>query len=239
MGKEALEKFKKLFGKTVDEAMKDKEDEQKAKDEAEEAKKKEDEKKAKDAEEEEKKKPSLDERMDKLEKAVGDLVASLKKDDSEDEVEEDEVVVADEEEEEESEDSEDEESNEGEDGPEEELEEKKKKPAGDVMSRAEILAPGIEKSKNIKKVALATAYKTADGKKIIDTLTGGKGLSKLSKEAEDAIFNAAAEMMKAKRVKDFASERVTTIDSFPQLKGAGAKTAEEINKQNAAFYGKK
>ena len=150
--------------------------------------------------------------------------------DAVDSEESEEIVAEDESEDEESEDE----------GSEEELEEKKKK-TGDsaLLSKAEILAPGIKQSKDIKKVALATAYKTADGKKIIDALTGGKDLSKISGVAETAIFNAAAEMMKAKRVNDHASARVTTIDSFPSLKGTGAKSAEDINKQNAEFYNSK
>jgi hypothetical protein len=243
--KEQFESFKKIFkGKSLDEVMKD--EEKKAKDAEEAEKKKEDDdKKTKDAEEAEKKKGN-DEKIEKLSsdvaalsKSVGDLLEALKgekKEESKDEEdsEESEEIVAEDEESEEDE-SEDE-------GSEEDLEDKKKdKKTGDsaLLSKAEILAPGIKQSKDIKKVALATAYKTADGKKIIDTLTGGKKLAEISGDAENAIFNAASEMMKAKRVKDHAAERITTIDSFPSLKGEGSKTAEDINKQNAAFYNSK
>lgn len=222
--KELNEKFKKLFGKTTDEMLKEKEDEQKAKDEAE-AKKKEEESKdesEKEQEKEDKKMSSLDERMSKLEDMMGKLLEKLEGKKSEDEDEE-EVIVADEDEEEdESEDSYDSED-EGE-------EDEEKHKAGDTASRAEILAPGLKAEKDIEKKALSVAYKTADGKKIIDTLTGGKDPSKLPSEGLKAVFIAAAEMMKTKRVSDFAAQKIVTIDSFPALKGAGAKTPDEINK---------
>lgn len=251
------EKFAKFFGKTIDEAVKEKEDEEskKAKDaeEAKKAKDAEEAKKAKDAEEEKAKKEkedkakeskdeegSVEERLSKLEMMVEKLLDKLSESDeseeeSEDGDDESEEVVADEDEDEEDE-SEDE-------GSEDELESKeekedKKAKAGDTMSCAEILAPGIEKSKDIMSKALAKAYKTADGKKAIDKLTGGKGLKGITKDNEKTVFVAAAEMLKTKRVNDFASQRVTTIDSFPALKGSGQKSIDEINKQNAEFYSK-
>lgn len=241
--KEQFEKFKNVFkGRSLDEVMKEKEDEEKKAKDAEEAeaKKKSDDEAAKKASDAEKVE-QLSKDVEGLKKSIGDLLEALKggkKDESEDEEdsEESEEVVAEDEEEDESEDSE------GEDGSEEDEEDKKKeKKSGDsaTLSKAEILSPGIKHSKTIKKDALAAAYKTADGKKIIDTLTGGKKLSEISSDAENAIFNAASEMMKAKRVKDMASTRVTTIDSFPSLKGTGSKTAEDINKQNADFYNSK
>lgn len=255
MTMELKEKFKKLFGKSIDEAVKEKEDEEakKAKESKDEEVKKvsdleakvkdlesklaeKEESKDEDEKEDDKKEESKDEegsveeRLAKLESMIASLLKKLEGK-SEDEDEESEVIVADEE-------DEDEESAEGYEGEDEDSDEDKKK-VGDSLSRAEILAPGIEKSKDIKKKALAIAYKTADGKKVIDSLTGGKDLSKLTKEAEEAIFNAASEMLKTKRVNDFASQRVTTIDSFPALKGSGAKTVEDINKMNAEHYNSK
>jgi hypothetical protein len=249
------EKFKKLFGKSLDEAVAEKEkEEEKAKDEAEAKEKEEAEKKAKD-EEEKKKKESESEDEDessdlekRLEKVEGMLEKLLKKldgssededkDKDKNEDEESEEVVEDEDEDEESEDE-----SEGcdEDGSEDELEkeDEKKDKASDTMSRAEILAPGIKKTKDIMSKALATAYKTKDGKKVIDSLTGGKEPSKLPKEGVQAVFVAAAEMMKTKRVNDFAVAKIMTIDSFPALKGTAIKTPEEINKQNAEFYNSK
>lgn len=249
MGKEALERFKKLFGKTVDEAMKEKEDAEKAKDEdkdklikdlqakiadlekeeevKEEGKEKEEEKK-----EESKDEGDVESRLSKLEAMLEKLLSKMSGEDSEEE--ESEEIVADEDEEE-SEDSM--EGIEGEDSEEEEKEEKKNKAKDSVMSRAEILAPGISKSKDIVKEALKKAYGTADGKKVIDSLTDGKGISKLTKETEVVVFNAAAEALKAKRVGDFASQKILTIDSFPNLSGKGSVSAEDINAKNKAHYG--
>lgn len=261
------EKFKKLFGKTVDEAVAEKEKESKdeeakkvsdleakvkdleAKLSEKEEKKEESKEESKDEEKEESEESSKDEdkkegeeekvvaddgdvdsRLAKLEEMVTSLLKKLAGDSDESE-----EVVADEEEEEEAVDNM--ECMEGEDEAEEK--EDKKKSVGDALSKAEILAPGIKESKTLKKDALAVAYKTADGKKVIDALTGGKCPSKLSAEAEEAVFNAAAEMLKVKRVSDFAIVKVSAIDAYPSLKGAGAKTAEDINKQNAEFYGNK
>jgi len=246
--KEMNEKFTKLFGKSVDEAMKAKEDEakdaeaieaKKAKDAEEaEAKKKEDE--AKDAEEEEKAKKSKDEgdvesRLAKLEMMLEKLLSKMSGEDEECD-EESEEIVADEDEDEDEEESED--SMEGMEGQDEESEEddKKSKAKDSVMSRAEILAPGISKSKDMVKEALKKAYATADGKKVIDSLTNGKGISKLTKETEVVVFNAAAEALKAKRVGEFASQKILTIDSFPTL-GKGSVSAEDINKKNKEHYG--
>lgn len=251
--KKMEEKFKKLFGKSLDEAVKEKEDEQKAKDEAEEAeakKKADEEKAAKDAEEAEKKKKeeeskdaegSVEERLGKLELVLEKILEKLSEkpagdEESTDEDEESEEVTEDESEDEESEDEESEDE-----GTEDEVEEEKEKAAkaGDTLSRAEILAPGIKNSKDVMKKALASAYKTADGKKVIDSLTGGKNPNTLSKDAEKAVFVAAAAMMKTKRVGDFAAQKIMTIDSFPALKGTALKSAEEINKMNEEFYNNK
>lgn len=274
MGKEALEKFKKLHGKTVDEAIKEKEAEIAAKakdstlaakfkklfgksvDEAIEEKEKKSEDEEEEKEKEEKPKPKkkeesedeseeeqskedekmkgLSSRLDKVEGMLEKLLEKLSaSDESEDEEseeseDEDESEVVSEDEESEDEMCEDEGS-----------EEEKKPKANDTLSRAEILAPGIKKSKDIMSKALAKAYKTADGKKVIDALTGGKNPSTLPKTGVQAVFVAAAEMMKTKRVADHASQRITTIDSFPALKGTAVKTPQEINEMNAKFYNKK
>jgi hypothetical protein len=235
-----IEKFKKLFGKTVDEAVaeKEKEEEKKAKDAEEAAEKEKKDKEASDAE----KLDKVCADVAKLGEAINSLMEKLapKKDgedeEKDDESKDDDVIV------EEDEESDDEESSdegiEGEDSDEEESDKKKDK-AGDTASRAEILCPGIDvKDKDVMVKALTAASKTTDGNKVIKTLIGDKDISKLPKEAIKPIFNAAAEMMKAKRVKDLSSTKAVTIDSFPSLK-VGAMTAEQINKQNAEFYGKK
>jgi hypothetical protein len=242
--KELEEKFKKVFGKSVDEAMKEKES--KDAEEVEKKKKEEEEKAAKDAEEAEKAKKEkeskdsdLEAKVEKLASMVEKLLEKLAGSESSEDEEDEDVIVADEESEDESEDEESEDEGEEEDKDDKEKEKKKTGDSLNVMSRAEILAPGIKKTPDIKIKALETAYKTEDGKKIINTLSGGKAPSKLEKKAVDAIFVAAAEMMKAKRVKDAASQRVMTIDSFPSLQGKGQKSADDINKKNAEFYGKK
>lgn len=270
MSVELQKKFKKLFGKTIDEAVK--EEEKKSKDADKDEDDKEDKKKAKDAEEEKKKKDKADDadededdkkkkkdkaddadeeddkkkksedadadmgaRMDKIEACLAKILEKLSGDG---EVMDDEDDMAmDAEEEEESEDAyDDEEDKKSKDADEED--DKKKGKAGDTMRRAEILAPGIKKSADVKARALAQAYKTKDGKKIIDVLAGGKAL----KDIKDItpIFVAASEMMKTSRVNDFASVRAVSIDNFPALKQPkGSVSADDINKKNAEFYGKK
>lgn len=250
------EKFKKLFGKSVEDSIAEKEKEEKESKDAEEANtakmikdlqekvkdlesKLAPEKKEESKDEEEEKKPvekeekeeskdegDVESRLSKIESLLQKLLGSKDSEESE----ESEEVVADESEEEESEDN-----MEGIEDADEDKEDKKAK-ASDVVSKAEILSSGIKDSKDIKKKALEAAYKTVDGKKIIDTLTSNKGLSAINAQSEDAIFNAAVEMMKAKRVKDVAATKVQTIDNFPQLKMNSAMTPEKINQMNADFY---
>lgn len=101
----------------------------------------------------------------------------------------------------------------------------------DTLARAEILAPGIGKVKDIKSKALKQAYATADGKAAIDGLLGGKTLDSADK---DMLFVAAAEMLKGKR-RSQMNVRVS-LDSLPGMK-AGEMTPEKINEMNAARYG--
>jgi len=228
MDTKLMEKFKKLFGKTIDEAVKDEEEKKAADEESEKAAK---EKAAKDeeekaAKEKESKDGDVEARFEKIEAMLAKLMDKFA---SEDEDTETELVVADDEESEE-----DEEKEESEDSDEEDKEKKEK--ATDTMSRAEILAPGIKKSKNIMKEALEKAYKTKDGKKVIDSLTGGKDVSKLKDEAVHSTFIAASELLKVKRVNDYASTKITTIDAFPDLKGKATSTVDEINKANKEFW---
>ena len=101
----------------------------------------------------------------------------------------------------------------------------------DTLARAEILAPGLGKVKDIKSKALKQAYATADGKAVIDGLLGGKTLDSADK---DMLFVAAAEMLKGKR-RSQTNVRVS-LDSLPGMK-AGEMTPEKINEMNAARYG--
>lgn len=112
-------------------------------------------------------------------------------------------------------------------------------------ARAEILAPGIKvlgkSDKTLKVRALKAAYKTADGKKVIDGLTGGKPLFDNSAQTE-MLFIASSEMLKEGRsngeLASHAKARVNDFKSsiFPTKE---TMTPEKINEMNAAHYAKK
>lgn len=256
MPKSLQEKFKKFYGKTVDEAVKEKEDAE-AKDAEAEAKKvkdAEEAKAAKDAEEAEAKKAkdaeeaaakakeSKDEegdiegRVSKLESMLAEIIKLL-------DGSSEEVVAEDEDEEMESED-EDEENAEGseedlesEDEDESEEDDKKKGVANDTMARAEILAPGIKETKDVKRKALEIAYKTTDGKKLLSPLLGGKSI-KDTKDV-DGIFFAASQLLKHERQGNVSRAKAVAIDSFPTLKQKGAMSAEDINALNKTAFNRK
>ena len=103
----------------------------------------------------------------------------------------------------------------------------------ETIARAEILAPGLAKSKDMKAKSLTAAYGTEDGKAIIDTLLAGKAFDSADK---DLLFVAASEMLKSARRRELHSTRVS-LDSLPGMK-AGEMTPEKINQMNAARYGK-
>lgn len=110
---------------------------------------------------------------------------------------------------------------------------------GDSASLIEILAPGASfgKAKDAKAKALAVAYSTKDGKKIIDTLTGGK---KITMDKVDTIFIAAAELLKAKRGKDFAGTKsFDSSDLGVNTSDSAAMTPEKLNKINEDHWNKK
>lgn len=102
----------------------------------------------------------------------------------------------------------------------------------DTISRAEILAPGIAKVGDVKTVALTSFKRTSQGKKIIDSLLGGKSFDKADKSQ---LFIAASELMKAKRSSQLPQR---TIDSLPSL-NSGPMTPEQLNKKYAEFFSKK
>lgn len=103
----------------------------------------------------------------------------------------------------------------------------------DTIARAEILAPGIRKTSDVKINSLKSAYTTQDGKAIIDTLLAGKSFDAADK---DLLFVGASEMLKGVRRANLQSN--VSLDSFPSMK-AGAMTPEKINEINAARFGKK
>lgn len=104
----------------------------------------------------------------------------------------------------------------------------------ETIARAEILAPGLAKSADIKSKALDKAMETADGQAIITTLLAGKSYDKADK---DQLFVAASEMLKVARRGQLSNTRVS-LDSLPSIK-PGDMTAEKINEMNAARYGVK
>lgn len=110
---------------------------------------------------------------------------------------------------------------------------------GDAKSRIEILAPGMSSDvKNAKAVALKTAYATADGKKVIDSLTGGKPTFD-SAEKVETLFVAASEVLKAQRTSDLSKTKqgsLTRDNESSPFKGA--MTPEEVNAINEKFWKK-
>lgn len=101
----------------------------------------------------------------------------------------------------------------------------------ETIARAEILAPGIAKTADVKAKALNAAYGTEDGKAVIDSLLAGKTFDSADK---DMLFVAASEMLKSVR-RSQLNARVS-LDSLPSMK-AGDMTPEKINAMNAARYG--
>jgi hypothetical protein len=104
-------------------------------------------------------------------------------------------------------------------------------PDAETVARAEILAPGIAKTADVKEKALTAAYGTDDGKAIIDSLLAGKTFDSADK---DMLFVAASEMLKGVR-RSQLNARVA-LDQLPSMK-ASEMTPEKINELNAARYG--
>lgn len=103
----------------------------------------------------------------------------------------------------------------------------------DTIARAEILAPGIRKTADVKAKALKAAYSTEDGKTVIDTLLAGKAFDAADK---DLLFVGASEMLKGVRRANLQTR--VSLDSLPGMK-PGAMTPEKINEINAARFGRK
>lgn len=101
----------------------------------------------------------------------------------------------------------------------------------DTIARAEILAPGIAKTADVKAKSLKAAYATEDGKAVIDTVLAGKAFDSADK---DMLFIAASELLKSTRRQQLNTR--VSLDSLPGMK-AGEMTPEKINEMNAARYG--
>lgn len=108
-----------------------------------------------------------------------------------------------------------------------------------VLSRAEIIAPGIANTKDIKVQALKKHYSTQDGKQVIEMLNGGKAPTFDNAANVDMLFVAVAELTKQERNGQVAETKkghsVTTDTSGAQI----GMTADKMNEINAAFYEQK
>lgn len=109
---------------------------------------------------------------------------------------------------------------------------------GEVASRAEILAPGIKMTKDVKSRALETAYKTKDGKRFIDALSGGKPDFK-KKETVDMLFTAASELIKSARKNDLSKTKDANAFNSSMFAEEGTMTPEKMNELNDKHYNKK
>lgn len=162
--------------------------------------------------------PGLEDRLKKLEDMVAKLIESQSTPAADDDEESDPG--------EESEDAEC--DDEGEEGD-------KPTKTGDDASRIEILAPGLKaEGKNFRAKAIATAYKTTDGKAVIDQFTGGKAPDVKNQVIVDTLFVAVSEVLKTKRASELA--RTKTKDSVLIESFKGKMTPEKINEMNAKRY---
>lgn len=170
------------------------------------------------------------ERVKALEAAVAKLLEGKSEDEDK---EEDEAEDEEEEGEESEDDSEACDEEEGEEG------EKSQKKTGDA-ARAEILAPGLKvaKKEDLKKMALKAAYKTKEGKEVLDSLTGDKKLTLDSAATVSTLFIAASEILKVKRGTGLeGTKNGIGFESFDSK--TEVMTAEKMNELNAAHWARK
>lgn len=135
-------------------------------------------------------------------------------------------------------------------GDEEPTEEEKKQTADamrDVLSRAEILAPGFKMPTadaaprrladvvGVQRKVLADAARTADGAALVSPLLAGRTVDALSAAEVATVFVAAAEMARVQNNSRAARQGIATKDQ----KLGGAVSNADINARNAAFWNKK
>lgn len=106
--------------------------------------------------------------------------------------------------------------------------------ANDVMSRAEILSPGIKEGKDVKVRALKSAWGTKEGKRVLLSINGGRAPAFDSKEKIETLFTAASELLKDSRQKEFAKTKAAR-ESIGDS-GTQPMTADRMNEVNAKFY---
>lgn len=113
----------------------------------------------------------------------------------------------------------------------------------------EIIAPGLKvpKDGNGKVLALKAAYKTTDGKKVIQQLTGGYKPRFDSKREVAALFAGTAEILKLKRGVGLDGTKKVTTDAdgkpsktFSEFDSTKEEmTPEKMNELNAAHFAAK
>jgi hypothetical protein len=183
------------------------------------------------------------ERVTALEAAVAKLLKSKSGDEEESEESEDDDEEESEDDMDESEDDDDEsEESEDEEGEEGEESQKKAGKTGDA-ARIEILAPGYKpaKGKDGKSGALKRAYATKDGKKVIDSLTGGKEPNYKDAAQVAMLFSASSEILKHQRGNGLQGTRGVGVKAIAEVGDSKTEpmTAEQLNELNAKFYGEK
>jgi len=101
-----------------------------------------------------------------------------------------------------------------------------------TISKAEILAPGIRATKDIKRKALQQAYKDIEGRKAINSVLGGKTFDSAD---TDLLFNAAAEVLKSQRRDQVNATRFSANTAT----ATGIMTPAALNEINAKRWGSK
>lgn len=111
------------------------------------------------------------------------------------------------------------------DDKEELVEDKTQYEDSETISRAEILAPGIEATKDIKINALGIAYKTETGKKAIDSILSGRSFDEADK---DLLFAASAEVLKSMRREKMNSTSVMDSMNINKKECSSPKSLNEF-----------
>ena len=101
-----------------------------------------------------------------------------------------------------------------------------------TLAKAEILAPGIRSSKDIKRKALRHAYKTEEGRKAIKSVLGTKTIDSAD---TDLLFNATVEALKNQR----RDQINTTKFSTTPVDVNRVMTPADINELNAKRWAQK
>lgn len=105
----------------------------------------------------------------------------------------------------------------------------------DIRSRAEILSPGIRDGKDIKTRALQGAWKTKEGKRVIEAINGGRAPAYDSAEKVSTLFTAASELLKVSRSSAVAKSKQHRAGDEGEPQGE-VMTPEKLNKINEEYY---